>query len=294
MRLLLKICAFILLILCSCKKDEPKKKQFKEVIGTNGIEYYDGLLWVTDLFGQSITAFDPSTGKIQLQYNFSTISTAPDDLAFLDDGTIFWTAPTQGSIGKISPSGAVQTLQIVGENVNPIAKHPYRNEIYFGFEKSNQYIGTVTSDGNVDQKTTHLPSINGFSFAEDSFLYAPLFDLEDITAPGGVIKIDIGNNSFESLKVTFPDEKNKTQFTSTVATVADLKGSLYVLEALPPKIYKVNLEKAVAKKLARLPSFTADHITIGKDDKIYMTTFITNVVYEIDQSGNKKTIIIKE
>ena len=282
-----------MLLFISCDEDDKSKNLFRNVIATNGIEYFDNLLWVTDLVGQSITAFDPLTGKMQIQHNFNKISTSPDDLAFLDDGTIFWTAPTQGSVGKIDPDGSIEIFGRVGEIVNPIARRPSTEEIYIGFEKNNKHISTIDRVGNEVIKVTGLPSINGFSFAEDGFLYAPLFDLEDLNAPGGVIKVDVDNNSFENLEATFPEEPNKTGFVSTVATVADLKGSLYVLEALPPKIYKVNLTTNKAVKLASLPSFTADHITIGEDDKLYMTTFASNIVFEVDQDGNKRGIVIK-
>ena len=281
------------LLLNACKEDDFINHNFVLPVGSNGVKYHDNLIWITDLFGQNITAFDPESGVIQIQYNFKSLNLSPDDLIFLDDGTIIWTAPPEGHIGKITPQGEIVDLGYVGSNVNPIERKRDSQTVFIGFEKTPSRVCIIDNENGIELGTVNdLPSMNGFSFAEDGLLYAPLFDLNDFLGPGGVIKIDFENNSYENWEVTFPLDENKNQFKGTTATVADYNGSIYVLESLNPRIYKVDMQTGEAIRFASVPFAISDNLDYH-DGKVYVTSFIQNIVFEVDQAGNRRKIQIK-
>lgn len=292
----MKLFYFIALLLLVVSCSENDTQNFKPVIGTNGLKYHNGLIWVTDLIGQSITAFDPNSGQIKQQYDFSILNLSPDDLVFMDDETIVWTAPPQGTIGKIDAFGNIVILKEGLPSVNPIERRPGTNEVYIGFETENAGVGKLNiADGSVTLVAEALPSINGFSFAEDGLLYAPLFSVEEIFSnTGGIIKINISDGLYEFWPVTFPDNPNKDYLVGTTGTVADLNGFVYVLESVAsPAIYKINLSTSEARLFGKIPFAAADNIAISPEGKIYVSSFIKNEVFEFDMNGNRRKIVIK-
>ncbi len=280
------ITVFILLILLGCSENDSQN--FKPVIGTNGLKYHNGLIYVTDIFGQNITAFDPNSGQIKKQYDFSHLNLSPDDLVFMDDETIVWTAPREGTIGKIDPNGNIIILNDGADAVNPIERRPGTDEVYVGFEKEEARVSILNiEDGSLTTIAANLPSINGFSFAEDGLLYAPLFNTSELLAnTGGVIKINISDGSFQFWDVTFPNNPNKNKLIGTSGTVADLDGFIYVLESvLSPSVYKVNIASAEATLFGTIPFLATDNIAISPQGKIYVSSVIKNEVFEFDVNG---------
>ena len=287
------LCIATLLLTISC--ETTKDPNFREVIGTHGLKYHNGLIWVTDLIGKSITGFDPITGKIEHQYDFAPLGLSVDDLVFMDDETIVWTAPREGTVGKITPDGKIVILLEGAQSVNPIERRPGTDEVYIGFEQEDARVSLLNiEDGSTTVVAGDLPSINGFSFAEDGFLYAPLFDTDNMFANfGGVVKIDIENGTHELLDITFPNQPNKTSLVGTSGVVADFNGSIYVLESvLDPKVNKVNLATMESNVYGTIPFPATDNIAINEEGNIYVSAFAQNEVYEFDKNGNRRKIVI--
>jgi sugar lactone lactonase YvrE len=259
--------------LISCEK-ETSTNNFRVPIATNGITYYDDLIWVADLFGQSITAVNPETGYIEKQYDFSPLNIGPDDLIFLDDGTIIWTSPTANKVGKISTDGVISILSETNGSANPITQNKETGEVFIGYTSENGVVSRVDPvNGTVTEVVTGLPSINAFSFAENGLLYAPLFSVEGLlTGEGGVIKINLDSGAFEEWEVSFPNESNKQIFKNTTAVKIDNNNDVFV----------------------SIPTISADNIALDDNGNLYVTTFIQNIIFVFDQDGNRRKITIQK
>lgn len=283
-----------LLSILSCQ-EETITNNFRVPIATNGITYHDDLIWVTDLLGQSITAVDPQTGIMVKQYDFSPLNIGPDDLVFLADGSIVWTAPIAGKVGKISPNGEITVLGEADGNINPITQNKSTGEIFIGYESDNGVVSKVDPiSGVITELVTGLPSMNAFAFAKDGLLYAPLFSVEGLlSGEGGVIKIDLETKSFEEWEVSFPNENNKEVFKNTTAVKIDDNDNVFVLESINPAVYKVNVETGEAIRFGSIPTFSADNIALDENDNVYVTTFIQNIVFVFDKDGNRRKITIQ-
>lgn len=60
--------------------------------GSNGIRIApDGTLWITQVNGDQITAWDPSDGSFSLADPMGSPMTGPDDVVFDSDGTCYVT-----------------------------------------------------------------------------------------------------------------------------------------------------------------------------------------------------------
>lgn len=296
MRIILLWLTLICILFSSCEHDTALTNDYKRPLISNGVKVEGGLVYTTDLLGQVITGFRPEDGKIEKQYDFSEINTGPDDLVFMDDGTIYWTSPTSGRVGSIV-NGVIEVLEEPGESVNPIERRPGTDQVYFGFESDDNAIGRIDhSTGTIElDVVTNLPSINGFSFAEDDFLYAPLFAFDFINianAEGGVIRIDVDNDSYEQLEVTFPEEELKEIFKATTGLVADGQGSLYVLESFPPAVYRLDLATLEAFRLRNISTIATDNIALSPDGQLlYVTSFSSPQVFETPIDGSLIRVI---
>lgn len=285
----------IISILLSTSCESEKDPNFRNVIGTNGLKYHNGLIWVTDLIGKSITGFNPITGQIEHQYDFAPLGLSVDDLVFMDDETIVWTAPREGTVGKITPDGKIIVLLENAQSVNPIERRPGTDEVYIGFEQEEARVSLINiQDGSTTVVADNLPSINGFSFAEDGYLYAPLFDTDNMFSDnGGVVRIDIENGTHELLDITFPNQPNKVKLVGTSGIVSNYDGYIYVLESvLDPKVNKVNLNTLESEVYGTIPFLATDNIAINSEGYVYVSAFAKNEVYEFDLNGNRRKIVI--
>ncbi|MEZ5007154.1 MAG: SMP-30/gluconolactonase/LRE family protein [Chitinophagales bacterium] len=282
------------LSILSCQ-EETTSNNFRVPIATNGITYHDDLIWVTDLIGQSITAVDPQTGIMVKQYDFRSFNIGPDDLVFLEDGSTIWTAPIAGKVGKITTEGKIVVLAEEESSINPITQNTVTNEIFIGQQDFGGDLKKINpNSGLLTTVATELPSLNGFAFAEDNLLYAPLFNMDRLLdGYGGIIKINTLTGLFEDWEVSFPEDPNKTKFKNTTAIKSDLNGSIYVLESTTPAVYKVNLDSGEAYRFGTLPSIAADNIALDENDNVYVTTFIQNIVFVFDKDGNRRKITIQ-
>lgn len=288
--------AFLFSGLTSCEDVADDAPDFRKPLASNGVKFQDGLIYFTDLLGQLITGIDPNDGTMREQFDFSVIATSPDDLVFMDDGKIYWTSPLQGTLGQIV-DGQIETLAQPGESVNPIERRPGTDEVYFGFENEHASIGRIDhSSGEITYDVVEgLPSINGFSFAEDGYLYAPLFSMADILlgSDAGVLRIDVDAGTWEPLDVTFPEETAKTVFKATTGVVADGAGSLYVLESFPPAVFKLHLQDLTAFRVRNIGSLATDNIALSSDGStLAVTAFNEARVFLMSVDGSALRTIV--
>lgn len=288
------LCLFCLLTVLSCKKASVSINS-RIPIATNGIVFHDDQLWVADLIGQSITAIDPQTGKINQQFDFRPLNTSPDDMVVLDDGSIIWTAPVEGRAGKITPGGEILVLTEEDASINPITQNPSTGDIYIGHQNFHGELQQIdVNSGITTTITSGLPSLNAFAFMDDNTLYAPLFNMNNLLdGYGGILKINVATGQYENFPVSFPEEAQKTKFKNTSAIKKAEDGSIYVLESTTPAVYKVDIQTNQAYRVGTLPSVAADNLAVDDQGNIYVTTFIQNVIYVFDRNGNRRKITIQ-
>lgn len=93
--------------------------------GANGIRFdAQGRLHVASVFGSEVLVMDAETGEVIDSYGRDAGIVSPDDLAFDNNGNLYWTAIITGDVGRRTPDGAVEIIAQLPPGVNPIAISP--------------------------------------------------------------------------------------------------------------------------------------------------------------------------
>jgi len=292
------LCFLVFIGTISCGKEyapDIPVRIFEPALGSNGILFSEGELWVADLLGSQLIRVNPIKGKITEQLSLRSVNAGPDDLVLQEDGTIVWTAPLQGLVGKTSAAGVSTILAEVDEWVNPIAFAPGKTAVLVGFSVGNttELLKVDISDGTTAVVAAGLPPINGFEIAEDGFLYAPVFDLDAISGKGKIVKVDLSDGSFSLLTLTFPFQPAKQGLNIPTGVTAGTDGYLYALESFPPAVYKIEISSGEATLLAKIPEPLGDNLTVAPGGIVYATTFLGDKIAEIQPSGELRMISIK-
>jgi outer membrane protein assembly factor BamB len=300
-KLFFSFLAFVILSSCTKENNEILKyrknleaQNFYVPKATNGIVTYFNQLVCADLLAGRISIVDKYSGKINAQYFTSKTNATPDDLVVLSDSSIVWTAPQQGKIFKTNKNGISTFLAKVPSNVNPIAKSSSDTAVYVGFSTGivTPLIRINTSSGKKTTLISNFLPVNGFDIINNNLLYAPVTDVESLNGKGKIVKVDLSDNSYNILPITFANEPQKKGFIFSTGVVAGESGVLYVMEAINPKVYRVDINTNRATLFADLPTTLADNITYA-DGTVYVTSFTGNRIYAIGLNNSIQTLYIK-
>lgn len=77
-------------------------------IGANGIAFDGTDLWLCDLLGSQLLRIDATTGHILERIGADRGVNHPDDLVVARDGSLVYTSPPTGIVGRIVRSGPMQ------------------------------------------------------------------------------------------------------------------------------------------------------------------------------------------
>ncbi len=123
--------------------------------GSNGLAFdAEDMLYVANVFGETISVIDPDTGEILDQLGAPEGVIAVDDLHFGPDGSLFWTELASGSVSRRSP-GADGTVSSADGTTTLVAVDiPAVNPI------------TITSDGRVFVAECFAPATGVFEILD--------------------------------------------------------------------------------------------------------------------------------
>lgn len=257
------------------------------LIGSNGINAEGAELWVADLFGGQLVRFNPTSGRVSRRWGPAEGLAAPDDLVVTPSGAVVYTSPGTGIVGIVPPGGRPRKLAVVGQGVNPIALDPSGDAVLVGFEKegSRAALIRVPLDGSTPTEVaSRLPQLNGFAVGPDGLVYAPSGGPAGVLGTGGVLRIDPATGVATPLALTF-DEPGRRGFTFAASARFLPDGSLLVLQAVDPALFRVDVGTGSVTRFASLPSTFADNFVVASPELIYVTTFFGQVL-KVDGAGN--------
>lgn len=249
-------------------------------IAANGMAWDGGEIWLADLFGGQLLRFDPQTGVVSRRFGPESGLTAPDDLVVFDDGTLVYTSPTAGVVGRIRPGGAPETLAVVGDGVNPIVKDPAGGAVIVGeaFNDNSRIVRISLATGAQTVLATGLPAINSFSIGSDGWLYAPSGGVSSaVSGSGGVVRVNLATGASEPLALSFPGEPGAVGFRFPVAAKFGPDGALYVLQGFEAGVYRVDVATGVSTRWANMPTPWADNL-LWVGPRLFASTFFGQVV----------------
>ncbi len=257
----------------------------------------DGSVWVADLLGGQLVAADPDTGTITRRNGPWEGQDAPDDVAFLDDGSVLSTGYLDGTLDQLRPDGTATVVEQVPGDANPVTVAD-DGTVYVGTENGGAlYEADLDPTTPLEVLATGQPELNGFDVGPDGDVYFPIRSVSS-TLPGrfcAALGIPCPSELLGKIRRYDPD-------TGTVTTVADglsgpaaLKfdgnGVLHVVEATdPPRVATVDVGTGDVTTLAELPPGFVDNLAFAADGRIFVSRFFGPELAVVHPEGTVDTL----
>jgi sugar lactone lactonase YvrE len=247
-------------------------------IAANGIVAYHDRLVIADGTGGQIVVVDPATGAIRARYGPAQgVTTPPDDLAVAGDGTIYWTGPYTGVVGRILPDGTGSIVATVGLGANPIALTGDGQLLVGRFLQGR---GLLRIDPRTGTVTTVSPtlSLNAFAVGPDGRLYAP------DSLGGALVAVDParGTKTVVARGLTLP----------TAAKLSPDGRTAYVVSNLPAAVHTVTLATGRATTVRARLTALADDVAVAADGHLYVTAFNQPTFTDVAPDGSSRKVAI--
>ncbi len=241
----------------------------------------DGMIYATSGFGNVIVKVDPASGAV------STAAPPPDgegdDIAVGPANTpvagwLVWTSPPHGKIMMQKPGGQPEVLVDNAPNVNPVAVTRDGSARFFAAQRSDNTLWEIYP---FDKKEPRLVvksevMMNGFDFGPDGKLYAPWQGKDEIRQ----VDIDTGAMTVAAKGVGLP-----------VGVDVDSKGNIYSVDSTSGELWVTAGAGGPSKVLAKYQA-PLDNVTVGPDDKVYVTAVADSRLINVDTAtGAGKDIV---
>lgn len=254
------------------------------LLGANGVAFDGTDLWICDLFGGQLLRVDPGSGRILERIGPDDGIARPDDLVIAPDGSIIYTSPPTGVVGRISRSGPdageVSVLAQMPAGVNPIALTPDGTAVVVGYGSgdTDRVDRIDLATGAVTVVAVGVPNLNGFSFGPDGGLWAPIGGpLTAITGEGGVVRIDVDLGVVARLPLFFTTESGKRGLQFPVAAKWTPDGRLLVLQGIgPAALYEVDPDTGDTVRFSTLASDFGDNVVTLPDGRTFVSSFVVS------------------
>ena len=251
-------------------------------IGANGVGFDGTDLWLCDLFGGQLLRIDPGSGRILERIGPDRGIARPDDIVFAPDGSLIYTSPPTGVVGRITRSGPnagqVSVLAQMETGVNPIALTPDGSAVIVGYGSGE--VGRLDridlATGQVTVVAAGLPDLNGFAFGPDGAIWAPVGGpLTALTGEGYVIRIDPATGVTGALPLTFPSEPGKRGLSFPVSVKWTPDGRMLALQGIgTAALYQVDPDTGVSTRFSTLGSDFGDNQVTLPDGRTVVTSFV--------------------
>lgn len=245
--------------------------------GIHGMTFdAEGKLFAGSVVGESVYRIDVNSGKVE------TIVGPPDgmadDLVFLPDGTMVWTAINQNAVRARKGNGPIRVL--AKDLASP-------NSINFRKSDGRLFVAQVFGgDGlwELDPAGVKPPrnilqdmgGLNGFDIGPDGWIYGPLWFKKQ------VVKI---NPDTGELKIVAQG------FHTPAAANFDSKWNLYVLDTALGTVNHVDIKTGAKKVVAQL-STSLDNLAIDAKDRLFVSNMADNGIQEVNvKTGAARSVI---
>ncbi len=259
-------------------------------IGSNGLVFDGTDLWLADYFGGQLLRLDATTGRVLERLNADDGIAAPDDLVIAPDGSVIYTSPQTGVVGRVRRDGSTPRVSVLAHRpigVNPIALTPDGTAVVVGYEFSEaSHIDRIElSTGAVTMVAAGVGETNGFSFGPDGVLWAPAGGaVTALTGDGAIARIDIGTGAVDTLRLSFPHDSSKRglRFGASVRWTPD--GRLLALEAVGAGVYDIDPATGVATRSSVIPADFGDNMASLPDGRTFVSNFVGGL-FVVDATG---------
>lgn len=234
----------------------------------------DGLLYGTSVHGQSVYRIDPRSGLVTVA--IGAPAGEADDVAIGPPGTpvegVFaWTAQRSGEIRIERPGGVPEVAMPAVPRVNPIAfdgkGRLFMAQVGAG-DDSLWEIDLV--GGKAPRRVAHDQGrLNGFGFAPDGRLYAPLFGTDRL------VSIDVDSGVFTTVA---------SGVGSPSAAKPDGKGHLYSVDYLKGDVWRTDLASGVSKIVGAFAA-PLDNLAIAPDGLVYVSSTADSRIFALDPAS---------
>jgi sugar lactone lactonase YvrE len=243
--------------------------------GANGIKVDgDGDLWIAVLAGDEILRVAAESGEILARFD-TPPGSGPDDLVVEQDGTVYWTGYSDGSVGVIDETDGgepVEVLANVGEGANPIA---FRDDGVLVVGRAVVASGLYAVEPEVGASPTEIGdpgAINSFDISPEGVLYGPL------PGPGaGVAAVDPDTGAVEET-IAVP---------GAAFAVRWFEDQLYVLTLADARatVQRVDLASGAVEPFGDTGLSVADNLAVAEDGTVYVTGFDAPTVAVLSPEG---------
>ncbi len=244
--------------------------------GIHGLTFdrNDGL-YAGSVVGQRIYRVDTKTGAVE------TVVEPPqgmaDDLVFLADGTLVWTAIEQGIVyARKGNEPARQIAKLTSINSINVRQD---GRLFAGQVFGGDGVWELDPAGVKPPRSIVKDpgGFNGFDIGADGMLYGPLWFKKQ------VVRIDPDSGAMQVIA---------DGFETPAAANFDSKGNLYVLDTALGEVVRVSIESGAKKVVARLAT-SLDNLAIDSKDRIFVSNMADNGIQEIDPVNGSARQLVK-
>ena len=235
--------------------------------GVHGLTFdANDVLYAGSVVGESIYRVDTQTGNVE------TVIGPPqgmaDDLVFMPDGTLVWTAISQGVVRARKPDGPVQDIAKL-VSVNSVNVRRSDGRLFVGQVFGGDGVWELDSSGKKPPRSIvkNPGGFNGFDIGADGKLYGPLWFRHQ------VVSIDPDSGELEVIA---------DGFETPAAANFDSRGNLYVLDTARGELVRVDI-KTGAKHVVTTLATSVDNLAIDSKDRIFVSNMADNGIQEIDR-----------
>ena len=234
--------------------------------GVHGLAFdADDRLYAGSVVGQSVYRIDTRTGAV------TTVVGPPqgmaDDLVFLPDGTMVWTAINQDEVRARRGDGPVRTLAKL-VSVNSIDYRESDGRLFVAQVFGGDALWELDVAGNKPPRLIlkDLGGLNGFDIGPDGWIYGPLWFKKQ------VVKIHPDTGELQVVA---------DGFHTPAAVNFDSKWNLYALDTALGTVSRIDIETGVKTVVAKLAT-SLDNLAIDSKDRLFVSNMADNGIQEID------------
>lgn len=247
----------------------------------NGLAFGpDRRLYLASVIGESIFALDLATGLVEVAVGQE--AGHADDLLFLPNGDLIWTATLEGIVRIKENNGNIRDLATGLPGVNSIALTRDGKRLFVGQVFLGEGLWEIDLTGNASPRLVTKKTgggLNAFHFGADGMIYAPSWE------DGKVLRID--PESGDSIVLVEGLQKPG-------AVRFDAQERLYVLDDATGELFALDREVDVwTKRLLVGLATSTDNMMPGPYGLIYVSNMADSTIHAVDPdtSLTRKVVI---
>ncbi|MEO2175112.1 MAG: hypothetical protein ABGY96_13550, partial [bacterium] len=239
----------IIVLMTSCNREAAKSRVVPQtstsvpemtilatgasIAGANGLHFSaDNELYIASVIGSNITVINPDSGDVIRQMGVSEGVIGPDDIAFSNDGSFYWTSILTGEVAGFTATGQRVVAARLTPGVNPITFSDdgrlFVAQCFFGtnlyeVDPAGQQPARLISD-----ELGPGCGLNGMDWGPDDRLYGPRW------FTGEVVSFNVDDNSMRT---------EAKGFGTPAAVKFNSRGELHVLDTGSGEVIKIDGEE---------------------------------------------------